>query len=288
MEKLKETISEKILKHQEILENVLEKAPEQAKLGIENAIEISQKGFEKAIEVVSKENKEPEKVCAQVITPAIDPKTNICKEFPTPCDVPPGWGVTNRCPTIPTSSAPSKSSAPAISPTPLTSPKPSTLSEPIPKEIRYYTCPDGTKVESGKCSAGGGCIIQMTPESQCPAPTPPVPQGGVCATAGEIKYYQCPSASQVSQVPWCACGAASPLAGAKNIWRCQRLPELSCPKPAPIPTPVPELVACYLDETCITKGKEECLSKGGSPTSDKSCPQSTSPAEPPAYSSCTK
>lgn len=29
--------------------------------------------------------------CAQVITKACDPATGVCKEFPTPCDVPQGW-----------------------------------------------------------------------------------------------------------------------------------------------------------------------------------------------------
>lgn len=56
-EKLKEEISEKILKHQEVLERVLEKVPEQARSGIENAIEMSQKGFENAIQVVTGEKK---------------------------------------------------------------------------------------------------------------------------------------------------------------------------------------------------------------------------------------
>ena len=32
-------------------------------------------------------------LCAQVITPARDPKTGTIKEFPTPCDVPKGWEV---------------------------------------------------------------------------------------------------------------------------------------------------------------------------------------------------
>ncbi|MDO8452248.1 MAG: DUF5667 domain-containing protein [bacterium] len=49
VEKLKEAISEKILKHQEVLKNILEKAPEQAKQGIEKAIEASQKGFEEKL-----------------------------------------------------------------------------------------------------------------------------------------------------------------------------------------------------------------------------------------------
>jgi hypothetical protein len=91
----------------------------------------------------------------------------------------------------------------------------------------------------------------MTPELQCPAPTPPVTKGGECQTLGEIKYYQCPSSSQISQVPWCGCGAASPLAGAKNVWRCQYLPELSCPKPTPTPTPTPTEPLSY---TSCTKG----------------------------------
>lgn len=32
-------------------------------------------------------------VCAQVITPALDPETGDIVEFPTPCDVPEGWMV---------------------------------------------------------------------------------------------------------------------------------------------------------------------------------------------------
>ncbi len=32
-------------------------------------------------------------MCAQVITPAIDPTTKEIKEFPTPCDVPEGWEI---------------------------------------------------------------------------------------------------------------------------------------------------------------------------------------------------
>jgi hypothetical protein len=32
-------------------------------------------------------------MCAQVITPAINPETKAIREFPTPCDVPEGWEV---------------------------------------------------------------------------------------------------------------------------------------------------------------------------------------------------
>lgn len=34
-----------------------------------------------------------EQLCAQVITPALNPETGDITEFPTPCDVPPGWEV---------------------------------------------------------------------------------------------------------------------------------------------------------------------------------------------------
>lgn len=38
-------------------------------------------------------------ICIQVITPAYNPQNpSECKEFPTPCDVPPGWIKTDRCP----------------------------------------------------------------------------------------------------------------------------------------------------------------------------------------------
>jgi hypothetical protein len=38
------------------------------------------------------------RVCIQVITPAYNPQNpSECKEFPTPCDVPPGWIKTERC-----------------------------------------------------------------------------------------------------------------------------------------------------------------------------------------------
>lgn len=36
-------------------------------------------------------------ICAQVITPARDPATGACKNFPTPCDVPSGWYKVDSC-----------------------------------------------------------------------------------------------------------------------------------------------------------------------------------------------
>jgi hypothetical protein len=41
----------------------------------------------------------PIEACIQVITPAYNPQNpSECKEFPTPCDVPPGWVKTEKCP----------------------------------------------------------------------------------------------------------------------------------------------------------------------------------------------
>jgi|GEM_PF-2409753 len=37
------------------------------------------------------------RICIQVITPAKNPITGECKEFPTPCDVPPGWQKVKSC-----------------------------------------------------------------------------------------------------------------------------------------------------------------------------------------------
>lgn len=42
---------------------------------------------------------QPEKknICAQVITPAVSIDGGDCKEFPTPCDVPNGWKIVDKC-----------------------------------------------------------------------------------------------------------------------------------------------------------------------------------------------
>lgn len=36
-------------------------------------------------------------ICIQVVTPAKNPQTGVCKEFPTPCDVPDDWDVVDIC-----------------------------------------------------------------------------------------------------------------------------------------------------------------------------------------------
>lgn len=35
--------------------------------------------------------------CIQVITPAKNPKTGKCQNFPTPCDVPDNWQKVSSC-----------------------------------------------------------------------------------------------------------------------------------------------------------------------------------------------
>lgn len=37
------------------------------------------------------------KACPQVLTPALNPKTGVCKVFSTPCDVPKGWKIVRSC-----------------------------------------------------------------------------------------------------------------------------------------------------------------------------------------------
>ncbi len=52
-------------------------------------------GQEKSIVDVIKDIKDI--ICPQVITPAKNPVTGECKEFPTPCDVPPEWIKVKSC-----------------------------------------------------------------------------------------------------------------------------------------------------------------------------------------------
>ncbi len=50
------------------------------------------KGSEQPQPVPSTTQEKPSgTACIQVVTPAKDPQTGLCKQFPTPCDVPAGW-----------------------------------------------------------------------------------------------------------------------------------------------------------------------------------------------------
>jgi len=75
---------------------------EKGEEGVEKEIR-GNKGFEQEKKGLQKQNmidgegiKEREQVCVQVITPALSPE-GICKEFPTPCDVPLGWRKVDKC-----------------------------------------------------------------------------------------------------------------------------------------------------------------------------------------------
>lgn len=219
------------------------------------------------------------KVCTQVITPAMSPDGR-CREFSTPCDVPEGWKKADRCaPASSFSIPPSSISVPSVSPV---LSKPTTPAEPAPTEIRYYTCPDGTKVESGKCYAGGGCTIQINPERQCPQITTPVERNAVCTTAGEIKYFKC---SDGTQIPWCACGPEGGWAGAQNKWQCQYYPVgYTCPKAVAAPAPV-GVACCFGNGLCQLETKEECIAKGAA-VSGSSCSPNPCPQPAPKYNEC--
>ena len=56
-------------------------------------------GRERAINEFQKWNEEVinKKICIQLITPAMDPITEECKNFPTPCDIPEGWLIVREC-----------------------------------------------------------------------------------------------------------------------------------------------------------------------------------------------
>lgn len=175
-------------------------------------------------------SKSGEKACVQVIAPAISPEGK-CVEFSTPCHVPEGWKKVERCPLteIPQMPKSSEMSNPMEMQRPMEAPK--------PVEIRYYTCPDGTKVVEGECYAGGGCAIKMRPESQCPLQAPSASGGAPTYTEiqqpiptpfiveckeGEVKQYRCFDGTSVTS---CKCAA-------DGKWDCLASPEKSCPAAA--------------------------------------------------------
>lgn len=56
----------------------------------------------------------PPPICIQVITPAQNPKTGECRNFPTPCDVPAGWKIVAKCPTPTPTITPTATATPVV------------------------------------------------------------------------------------------------------------------------------------------------------------------------------
>lgn len=97
--------------------------------------------------------------CIQVITPAKDPATGVCKQFPTPCDVPAGWqrGCFDSSTIKPESLTPSPvNTAPTqlfqTTPPPSVIPSPSTIAPflvPVPQTAPSSTTPPSSGVTPG-------------------------------------------------------------------------------------------------------------------------------------------
>ena len=298
---LKEEISEKILRHQEVLLEVLEKVPVEARKGIKNAIENSQKGVENAVSGLTGVEKEEIEQRIEKIGSQIKKRFEVLKEkLPEPApgavekveqeDQQEKSALSETSTT--TRTATDYDQGGAVSP-----PKPAITGQSEFMNIKYYICPDGTKVESGKCdTTGSTCSMLLSPERQCPQITTPVIRWTECSTAGEIKYFKC---ADGTQIPWCACGPESGLPGAKNKWQCQYYPVgFTCPKPAiSTITPTPSVVACcFHDGMCKLETEKECSAKGakvyGSSCSPNPCPVPTPAVPNPAtdyiYGDCTK
>ncbi len=246
VKKLKEEIGEKILRHQEVLIEVLNKVPEEAKKGIENAIEMSQKGFENAIQAVTGEKKEElerkaeevksrieEKiieskptepaVCIQVITPAIGPDGK-CKEFPTPCEVLTDWKKVDRCPQPTVAPSPIPVSTPAPAQVPIPTPVPAKTSAPAAALVACCSASGGCKIVDTKetCLEVSGKPMSISSCSPNPCPQPTLVYNE--CKQGPMKDYKCPGGTLVK---WqCDCTAE---ADGEETRLCSVKPAESCP-----------------------------------------------------------
>jgi len=92
-------------------------------------------------------------------------------------------------------------------------------------DIRYYTCPDGSKVPWCHC-VNGEWVCKYNPALECPG------QPTHECTPGETRFYTCPDGSKVE---WCKCNQS-------GIWECIENPQEYCPQqpsPEPVEPPVP-------------------------------------------------
>ena len=113
---------------------------------------------------------EQERVCIQVITPAKNPTTGECREFPTPCDVPSGWTKVTSCEIGATPKPTGAAEAPSAAPTTAT-PAPEPVDEIVEEleqtqedlediqdelEEQIQSQPQGVQEENGDKKGGKG------------------------------------------------------------------------------------------------------------------------------------
>ncbi len=105
---LNRRISNMTRKHLLVLERNLNKVSEQGKEKILTAINASEESYIKSgggdlkrLRDIRKEigggEKRGGRLCAQVITPAMNPETGECRDFPNPCVVPENWEKVSSC-----------------------------------------------------------------------------------------------------------------------------------------------------------------------------------------------
>jgi len=90
----------------------------------------------------------PQATCPQIITYAKDPTTGVCQQFPTPCDVPPGWIVVPSCEEVSPTPTPTPIEVPVCSLTFTLSTKPTSTPTPVPTTTQPTNTPTPTVVSA--------------------------------------------------------------------------------------------------------------------------------------------
>ncbi len=169
--------------------------------------------------------KPEEKVCVQVITPAISPEGK-CVDFPTPCDVPMGWKTVGRCEVT---------------------------------EILTTCCVknDCNRITSEKCQRAGGRIFDTSSCYPDPCrPTATVPQN-ISPTPTPTTTPNCPFEVIPAIGPDGTCKRFLSSCYVPENWKRVE----ACPEPVV----APDIIGCCVEgkEECAQTTKEQCLAKGG-------------------------
>lgn len=98
-QKAQEEIRKEAKEQQQELQQMMNQTSEQVRNRIRETLQINQAVQNQNRQQVRNSDQEGTNgsVCAQVITPAENPNTGECKNFPTPCDVPSGWSKVDQC-----------------------------------------------------------------------------------------------------------------------------------------------------------------------------------------------